>query len=132
MAGYRNRSLKDDLAIPPFYTDRVLSVRYFTHNYDGGWGRSKPPFPRSLSVVTSKDNVNSKIYLPGVYAWYSTDSEEASKGAVMVYAIKKSAPNAAWYTMWENRPPWKLVQNIGIAVRTCRHFINLGATHAAT
>ena len=59
-----------------------------------------------------------------VYAWYSTDSEVESKGAVMVYAIK-NGPNAAWYTMWENKPPWKLVQNIGIAPRTCRHFINL-------
>jgi hypothetical protein len=131
MAGCRNRSLKDDLAIPPFYSDRVLSVRYFARNDDGEWVRSKLPFSRSLSVVSSKYNVNSKIHLPGVYAWYSTGSEEKSKGALMAYAIKKSAPNAAWYTMWENKPPWKLVQNIGIGVRTCRHFINLGATHAA-
>lgn len=132
MAGYRNRSLQDDLAIPPFYTSRVLSVCYFARTEHGDWVRKRPPISRSMSVASSKHNVHSKIHLSGVYAWYSTDSERESKGAVMVYAIKKSPPNAAWYTMWENNPPWKLVQNIGIAVRTCRHFINLGATPAAT
>ncbi|MDA1014870.1 MAG: hypothetical protein O3A00_10520 [Planctomycetota bacterium] len=125
--GVHNRSLKDDLAFPPFHTDRVLSVRYFVRDEHNELVRTEPPFSRSLSRISSTDNVNGKIHLKGVCAWYSTESETTSKGAVMVYAIK-DGPNAAWYTTWENKPPWKLVQNIGIAPRTCRHFINLG-TH---
>lgn len=128
-AGVHNRSLKTDLAIPPFHTDRVLSVRFFSRDTAGEWIRSCPPFPRCLSRMSSAHNVRNNIYINGVYAWYSARSEEVSKGAVMVYAIK-DGPNAAWYTMWEDKPPWKLVQNVGIAVRTCRHFINIG-THSA-
>ena len=92
--------------------------------------RRQPPFSRSLSVVSSKENVDRKIHLSGLYAWYSTASEDKSKGSLMVYAIRDGS-NAAWYTMWENRNPWKLVQNIGISPRTCRHFLNLGSPERA-
>jgi hypothetical protein len=128
--GVRNRSLKSDLAIPPFTSKRVLSVRYFSRGSGGDWMRRRPPFSRTLSVVSSKDNVSRKIHLPGLYAWYSTDSEDKSKGALMAYAIRDGS-NAAWYTMWENRHPWKLVQHIGISPRTCRHFLNLGSPERA-
>jgi hypothetical protein len=128
--GFRNRSLKDDLPLPPFHPDRVLSVRYFVRNADHDLVGTSPPFTRSLSCHSSADNVNRRISLKGVYAWYSSGSGETSKGAVMVYVIK-DGPNAAWYTLWENKPPWKLTQNVGIATRTCRHFINLGTRRPA-
>jgi hypothetical protein len=128
--GMHNRSLSSDLAMPPFFFKRVQSVRYFTRDTTGEWIRSQLPFPRSLSVVTSKDNVNRKIHLKGLYAWYSTGSEDDEKGALMVYAIRPRS-NAAWYTMWEKGTQWKLVQHIGIAPRTVRHFINLG-THESS
>jgi len=107
--GVRNRSFKDDLALPRFYYDRILSVRYFTRDDRGGFTRAEPPWPRWLGCGSSKRNVNRDIVLQGAYAWYSTGSEDTGKGAVMVYAIKEG-PNAAWYTMWENKPPWRLTR----------------------
>ena len=123
--GVHNRSLKDDLPLPPFHPGRILSVRYFMRTEQNDVVPAELPFSRSLSCYSSAENVNRRIHLKGVYAWYSSGTADLSTGAVMVYAVR-GRPNAAWYTMWENAPPWKLTQHVGIATRTVRHFINLG------
>jgi hypothetical protein len=126
--GSHNRSLHDDLARPPFDSKRVLSVRCFLRHEDGSFRQSDLPYPTTMTVGSSNINaIYGKIGVKRLYAWYSSNTASLSKGAIMVYAIKDGR-NAAWYTAWENRPPWTIVRNVGIATRTCRHFINLG-TH---
>jgi hypothetical protein len=119
-----NRSLKSDLGLPPFYFDRILSSLDFARNESGLFVRAYPASSEPICVVPGHVG-GCETLSRGVHAWYSGGSGISAKGAVMVYAVK-DGPSAAWYTSWDNRPPWKLLQSVGISARTCRHFINLG------
>lgn len=116
IAGVHSRSLTRPLVVPPFHPHRVRCVQRFGTNENGDFEPREVGWRTLHGERSSQDNLKKIIHVSGLHAWYSGGTTESGKGAVMVYVVNRGR-YAAWYTMFQNEPPWRLVRNVGIARR---------------
>jgi hypothetical protein len=98
----------DNLVVPPFVPNRVISQRRFAApNYeeiDPGRPVHKP-MPSEHALSRKVSNTASGAAL----VWYSGDSKATGRGAVMAYApVERSY--WPWYASWENSDCWRVIE----------------------
>ena len=102
----------DELTIPPFVPNRILSERTVVG----------PPYIDVLNDRSLHMSVASSIALtrragefaPGaILMWYSGGSISIGRGSVMAY-IPTEDVYSTWYTEWASSESWRLVKRIGI------------------
>ena len=102
----------DQLTIPPFVPNRVLSERRVVG----------PPYIDVVNDSSLHMSVASSIALtcraselaPGaILMWYSGGSISTGRGSVMAY-VPTEEVYSIWYTEWASSESWRLVRRIGI------------------
>jgi hypothetical protein len=120
IAGVRTRDLSGTLTPPPFHPNRVLSEKQYerleTEYVDVG---DRQWLHRDC---TSQQNLSRKIYMDGLYAWYSGDTTATDKGAVMVYEVFRRTSDA-WYVRFDKTKKWRVAQTVRISPQRVQQLI---------
>jgi hypothetical protein len=98
----------DNITIPPFVPNRVVSQRRFAapayEEIDGGKPIDKS-IPSDLALVRKAALAEPMTAL----VWYSGNSQAAGRGAVMVYAPVGDS-YWPWYAALETGEPWRVTE----------------------
>jgi hypothetical protein len=106
----------DEMRIPPFHPHRVLSEHHCTFD---GEGFSPLSQVNQCLHGPRGSHANTRIRLadvapPGVYAWYSSRTREAKRGALMVYTLW-DGETAGWFCLFEKNGCWRAKRRFGIS-----------------
>ena len=113
-AGVRSRSLRGELGVPPFHPNRVFSTHLYHFKPEAGRFADLGTCNLVHGHRTSAANLNERLWLNGLYAWYSGDTIETRTGVVMVYVVGPRY-RFGWHATFESKPEWQLTKSVGIA-----------------
>jgi hypothetical protein len=119
--GVRNRSLNDDLVVPPFHPHRVKSVTRFDRLESGAFASMHIPAMTNYALGWGGENIGNYFRESGIYCWYAGDSGTTTSASLMVYVISP-AGNSAWYVSFNKKDDWVLSKSIPMSAAEC-HFI---------
>lgn len=112
IAGVHSRTLRRDLALPPFHPNRILGGAEY-HRADDGHYRFAGSLNHLHRNQRSEVNLGRRIRRNTLHAWYSGNTATTNKGVLMTY-ISSNDITKAWYVMFDGHDDWRLDQHVGI------------------
>ena len=114
----------DNIRIPPFVPNRVVSQRRFAgpsyEEIDSGKPIHKR-IPSSLALLRK-----AAAAVPGAaLVWYSGDSKATGRGALMAY-VSVGASYWPWYAALETGEPWRVTETWDIKREDLASLMELG------
>lgn len=115
---------KDNLTIPPFVPNRVITQRTFlapTYQEE----LLKHPIHRKMESAFALERRVPVTTANIALAWYSGESQKNGRGALMVY-LPSCSEYWAWYVSWDKNESWRLSIMKEITVQQLSTFQELG------
>jgi len=103
----------EELTIPPFVPNRVVSQRYFTFDTSNNYVEKESSFQLHIDQ-TSEQNMNRKMHhlIPeSIAIWYSGKSKSNARGVIMAY-IPIEDQYLKWYVEFRS-PNWNISKSVG-------------------
>lgn len=117
-----NNEWREEITVPPFNPNRVLSETFFRIEQTENKMFEKP---RHV-LKDSNDNIHNRISIytkNGLFIWYSSDTELNQKGSLMIYRVQDEIVST-FYASFENNKGWKIKQTKDIPVGELKCYTN--------
>jgi hypothetical protein len=105
--GYWSRRDEDELRLPPFNPNRILSQRRLTRS-GPTWTDAAPGNPLHIKQPGRPwlTPPLSRIVTSALFAWYSGNTLPNKTGSLMIY--QTGGQETAWYASFQRRGQWTL------------------------
>lgn len=113
---------RDEITIPPFHPNRVISNEYFFKEETGN-ERIRYVLHR---FKNSNENIHNRIkdtFTDGIAIWYSSHTKTNQRGSLMAYRIQDNEVNSLYATI-ENRNGWKITATKGIGLNELKAYLD--------
>ena len=121
---------QENLRIPPFVPDRVLSQRRFI----GPTFVEVNTGPPVHLKVASSTGLRRKAAIEEprtALAWYSGNSKQNGRGSLMVY-LPEGSSYWGWFVEWERSTPWRVTESKGITLEEVSLLMEEGSVSFAS
>ena len=115
---------KRRFTLPPFVPNRILSQAAYSLANETVFYQERQVSPLHL-LQPSRNNLTrfiDRITKSGVFVWFSGDTQQNTKGSLMIYTIANDS-QSGWYASFHKANIWKINKVLGLSKNELLHLM---------